>query len=96
MQIMAGCRSDAACKRMLLEMNIDLDKFVDILVSEESVASDIAAFGAQIRAPSAVSTNVQPLQSKMSGKKWQSGGKKGEKGGKRGAGRQDVTCYSCG
>ncbi len=96
MQIVAGCHSDAARKQMLLETDIDLDKFVDIPVSEESVASDIAAFGAQIHAPSAVSTNVQPLQSKMSGKKWQSGGKKGEKGGERGAGQQDVTCYSCG
>ncbi len=86
MQILAGCRSDAAHKWMLLEANIDLDKFVDILVSEESMANDIAAFGAQIRAPGAVSTNVQPLQSKTSGKKCQSGGRKGEKGGEKGAG----------
>ncbi len=83
MQVLAGCRSDAMRKCMLLEQQIDLDKFVEILVSEESVASDIVAFGAQIRTPSAVSTNVQPLQSKMSGRKWQSGGKKGGKGGEQ-------------
>ncbi len=80
---------------MLLEEHIDLDRFADILVSEELVARDMAAFGAQVRAHSAPSTNVQPVQSKAPGKKWQSGGRKAEKCGEQSADRQDVTCYSC-
>ncbi|MCP4546672.1 MAG: hypothetical protein GY835_09445, partial [bacterium] len=49
-QVLAGCRSDSARKRMLLEENIDLDRFAEILVSEESVARDMVAFGAQASA----------------------------------------------
>ncbi len=35
-QLLAGCCSDAAQKRMLLEDIINLDKYVEILLSEES------------------------------------------------------------
>ncbi len=69
---------------------------MDILVSKESVACDMVAFGAQASAHCASSTNVQPVQRKASGKRWQSGGKGAEKSGDRSAGREDITCYSCG
>ncbi len=75
MQVLAGCHSNAARKHRLLEEQIDLEKFVNILVSEESVVSDMAVFGAKASAHGAPSTNVQPVQRKVSGKKWQSGGR---------------------
>ncbi len=87
MQVLAGSHSDATRKCMLLEEQIDLDKFINILVSEESVVGDMAVFGAQVCADSTPSTNVQPVQSKVSRKKWQSGGRGTEKRRERGADR---------
>ncbi len=81
---------------MLLEEQINLDKFIDILVSEESVVSDMVTFCAKASIHGAPGTNVQPGIRKVSGKRWQSGGRGAEKGGDRGAHMQDVTCYSCG
>ncbi len=95
-RVLAGRHYDPTRKRMLLEEQIDLDKFIDILVSEESVVSDMAAFGAQVSAHGAPSTNVQPVQRKASGKKRQSGGRGTERGCERSADRQGVTWYSCG
>ncbi len=75
MQLLAGRCSDAGQKWMLLEDAINLDKDIDILLSEESAIADIAAFGAAACTASSSSTNVgavnPSLQSK--GQQWDKG-----------------------
>ncbi len=58
MQLPAGCHSDAAQKRMLLEDIINLDKYMEILLSEASAVANIATFGAAACATSTSSASA--------------------------------------
>ncbi len=68
MQLLAGCRLDAARKWMLLEDAINLDKYVKILLSEESAIADIAAFRAAACASSTSSASVGTVNHHGQGK----------------------------
>ncbi len=68
MQLLAGCRLDAAQKRMLLEDAINLDKYADFLLTEESAIANIATFGAAACAASSSSANVGAVNPHVQGK----------------------------
>ncbi len=68
MQLLAGCQLDAARKWMLLEDANNLDKYVEILLSEGSTVASIAAFGAAAHDTSSSSANVGTVNSRRLGK----------------------------
>ncbi len=84
---------------MLLEDVINLDKYVEILLSEESAVTDIAAFGATAHAASSSSASVGAVNPCMQGKgQQQSKGRGGRQGSGMGQKQEkgNVTCFSCG